>query len=179
MDVFCGCFDGMLLFYTWFFKFKPSKSHYVCFSYSFMQLVQDRDFFIHICMFICFTAKNSLLGNGYEEHKPVPENGVSKSQTERERDLPPPPPPRKNHIDSKEKPISAVARVDEDDIFVGDGVDYSIPSKDPNQSPLSEDMEESPRNKERVSYFAEPTYGPVPPSVPQEWQDMVSFKLLS
>lgn len=88
--------------------------------------------------------------------------------------LPPPPPPplRKNHIDSKQGP--AVARADEDDIFVGDGIDYTIPGKDLSQSPLSEDMEESPRNKEKSSYFAEPAYGPVQPSaLPQEWQETV------
>lgn len=104
----------------------------------------------------------------------MPENGVSRSQAERDRTVPPPPPPRKNQNDSKEKPASAVARVDEDDIFVGDGVEYAVPGKDPNESPLSEDMEESPRNKEKVTYFTELAYGPVPPSVPQEWQAPVS-----
>lgn len=67
-----------------------------------------------------------------------------------------------------------VARVEEDDIFVGEGIDYSVPSKDISQSPLSEDMEESPKRKERPSYFDEPAYGPVPPSDPsQDWQQTV------
>ncbi|KAK6945549.1 Protein RED, C-terminal [Dillenia turbinata] len=82
----------------------------------------------------------------------------------------PPPPTSKNSLDSREKPAPAVSRVEEVDIFVGDGVDYDIPSKDMSQSPISEDMEESPRHKDRVSYFSEPAYGPVPPSQPHDWQ---------
>ena len=81
---------------------------------------------------------------------------------------------RKNHLDSREKQGPTVARAEED-IFVGEGVDYAIPGKDLSQSPLSKDMEESPRNKSKTSYFAEPAYGPVqPPGLPQEWQGMVS-----
>lgn len=88
---------------------------------------------------------------------------------------PPPPPPKKNHPDPIEKPRSPVVRKEEEDIFVGDGVDYTIPSKDMSQSPVSEDMEESPRNKEKQSYFAEPAYGPVPPAeLSHEWQQAVS-----
>ncbi|CAI9285347.1 unnamed protein product [Lactuca saligna] len=86
---------------------------------------------------------------------------------------PPPPPPRSNHSDEIEKVEvePPVARVEEDDIFVGEGIDYSVPSKDISQSPLSEDMEESPKRKERPSNFNEPAYGPVPPSDPsQDWQ---------
>lgn len=57
---------------------------------------------------------------------------------------------------------------------MGAGVDYTVPGKDMSQSPVSEDMEESPRNKEKVSYFSESVYGPVPPAdPPQAWQDMV------
>lgn len=97
---------------------------------------------------------------------------MSKNQIEQNMMPPPPPPLKKNHIDSKQGPT--VARVEEDDIFVGDGVEYAVPGKDLSQSPLSEDMEESPRNKERGSYFAEPAYGPVQPSaLPQEWQETV------
>ncbi|KAF0904411.1 hypothetical protein E2562_034490 [Oryza meyeriana var. granulata] len=63
-----------------------------------------------------------------------------------------------------------VARADEDDIFVGDGVDYSVPNKEMSQSPVSEDMDESPHNHQKQSYFTEPVYGPVPPSDPaQAW----------
>ena len=103
-----------------------------------------------------------------------PNGGMSKSQTESEFVPPPPPPLRKNHLDSREKQGPTVARAEED-IFVGEGVDYAIPGKDLSQSPLSEDMEESPRNKSKTSYFAEPAYGPVqPPGLPQEWQGMVS-----
>lgn len=83
---------------------------------------------------------------------------MSKNPTEIEHLPPPPPPPplRKNHLDSREKQGPAVARAEDDDIFVGEGVDYAIPGKDLSQSPLSEDMEESPRNKEKPSYFTEP-----------------------
>ncbi|KAK9673317.1 hypothetical protein RND81_12G160200 [Saponaria officinalis] len=85
--------------------------------------------------------------------------------------LPPPPPlPRNANLDSIEKHVPPVSRTEDDDIFVGDGVDYEVPSKDMSQSPISEDMEESPRNKERGPYFSEPVYGPVPPSDPlQDW----------
>ncbi|CAL9027476.1 unnamed protein product [Prunus brigantina] len=124
-------------------------------------------------------GKISIIGNEYvEEDKPSkPDAGTLKNETKREILPPPPPPPpgpppRKNHIDSKAQQGPTMARADEDDIFVGDGVDYAIPGKDLSQSPLSEDMEESPRNKEKVSYFDEPVYGPVQPyGAPQEWQE--------
>ncbi|KAJ6853085.1 suppressor of mec-8 and unc-52 protein-like protein 2 [Iris pallida] len=46
--------------------------------------------------------------------------------------------------------------------YLSGGVDYSIPSKDMSQSPpVSDDMEESPRNRDKQSYFNEPVYGPV------------------
>ncbi|KAF8388682.1 hypothetical protein HHK36_025362 [Tetracentron sinense] len=116
-------------------------------------------------------GKISAIGSEYDEdEKPPKPDGVSKHQTKREI-LPPPPPLRKNHFDSSEKEIPAVARTEEEDIFVGEGVDYTIPSKDMSESPISEDMEESPRNRERQSYFTEPAYGPIPPSEPpQDWQ---------
>ncbi|KAJ9687844.1 hypothetical protein PVL29_013871 [Vitis rotundifolia] len=116
-------------------------------------------------------GKISTAGNEFDEEKKPSklDGGMSKNQTERES-LPPPLPPRKNYVDSREKHGPSVARSEQDDIFVGDGVEYDIPSKDMSQSPVSEDMEESPRNKERISYLSEPAYGPVPPSEPQEWQ---------
>ncbi|KAK9274817.1 hypothetical protein L1049_022069 [Liquidambar formosana] len=119
-------------------------------------------------------GKISAVGNEYEEEeKPSkPDVGMSKNQIEREILPPPPPlPPRKDHLDLKEKQGPTVARAEDDDIFVGDGIDYAVPGKDMSHSPISEDMEESPRNKERISYFSEPAYGPVPPTEqPQEWQ---------
>eukprot|EP00262_Sarcandra_glabra_P018692 TRINITY_DN679_c1_g1_i1.p1 TRINITY_DN679_c1_g1~~TRINITY_DN679_c1_g1_i1.p1 ORF type:complete len:569 (+),score=147.65 TRINITY_DN679_c1_g1_i1:313-2019(+) len=117
-------------------------------------------------------GKISAVCNEYDEDdKPsIPNGGISKHQTEQEI-LPPPPPPRKNHLDSKEKQVPSIARIEDDDIFVGEGIDYAIPSKDMSQSPVLEDMEESPRNREGQSYFSEPVYGPVPPSgPPQDWQ---------
>uniref|UniRef100_A0A2P2L601 Suppressor of mec-8 and unc-52 protein homolog 2 n=2 Tax=Rhizophora mucronata TaxID=61149 RepID=A0A2P2L601_RHIMU len=120
----------------------------------------------------------SAVANGYdEEDKPSKPNGTfSSSRTEKEIVLPPPPPPKKNLPDPLEKRVPIVARAEEDDIFVGDGVDYTVPGKDTSQSPISEDMEESPRNKEKVSYFSEPAYVSVPPSgPPQEWQDLNGY----
>lgn len=105
---------------------------------------------------------------------------MSKNQPERDTMPPPPPPPKKNNTDSREKQGPIAARVEEDDIFVGEGVDYDVPGKDMSQSPLSEDMEESPRNKEKVAYFAEPAYGPAPPpALPQEWQEAVCLIILT
>lgn len=90
---------------------------------------------------------------------------LSKDCTGREF-LPPPPPPSKRNDDSDVKDKLVAPRNEEDDIFVGEGTEYAIPSR----SPVSEDMEESPgRKEERASYFDEPAYGPVPPSQP-DWQ---------
>jgi IK cytokine len=68
-----------------------------------------------------------------------------------------------------------IPRTDDDDIFVGEGVDFTVPGKDVTQSPISEDMEESPRDKEKIPYFSEPVYGPAQPSAGQEWQDMSGY----
>ncbi|XP_031477597.1 suppressor of mec-8 and unc-52 protein homolog 2 [Nymphaea colorata] len=106
------------------------------------------------------------------------ENGVSAHKAEREV-LPPPPPPRKNHASSGDIQTIVVSRVEEDDIFVGDGVNYAIPGKDTGASPISEDMEESPRNRERPSYFSQPEYGPVPPEPIQDWQQMNGYGAVS
>lgn len=131
------------------------------------------------------SGKISVNNDYNEDEKPGQPNGtVSKHHPERE--ILPPPPLRKNNVESKEKqPPPPVARVEDEDIFIGEGVDYAIPSKDMSESPpvLEEDMEESPR-KERQSYFSEPVYGPIPPSEPaQTWEQPVSrplqyFKLI-
>lgn len=118
-------------------------------------------------------GKIPTLGNEYDE-----EEKSSKLTLDKEILPPPPPgpppPPKKYNLESKEKQgPTSVAKAEEDDIFVGDGTDYDVPGKDVNLSPLSEDMDESPRNKEKGSYFTEnePVYGPVPPTeAPQEWQ---------
>ncbi|KAJ7980518.1 suppressor of mec-8 and unc-52 protein-like 2 [Quillaja saponaria] len=128
-------------------------------------------------------GRNLSVGNVYdEEEKPLMvDGGAPKLQIERESLPPPPPPPpfKKNHLNSREKQGPAVAREDEEDIFLGDGIDYAIPDKDLNQSPLSEDMEESPRNKEKPSYFTEPAYGPVQPSgLPQEWHETNGYDMM-
>ncbi|KAI3711505.1 hypothetical protein L1987_70043 [Smallanthus sonchifolius] len=109
-------------------------------------------------------GKLSAVSGDYVDKSSKPD--ASKHHTERE--TLPPPPPKRNDSDAK------VARIEEDDIFVGEGTDYAIPSKDMSQSPLSEDMEESPRRKERGSYFDEPAYGPpVPPS--HDWEQINGY----
>lgn len=125
---------------------------------------------------VYYAGKNLSFSNGYEEE----DDRISKSDSLKNQNggeiLPPPPPlPKKNQPDPKEIQVPTAIRKEEEDIFVGEGVDYSIPSKDMSQSPISEDMEESPRNKEKPPYFAEPAYGPVPPTeLTQGWQQAVS-----
>ncbi|KAH7405094.1 hypothetical protein KP509_15G055900 [Ceratopteris richardii] len=64
-------------------------------------------------------------------------------------------------------------RVEEDDIFQGSGVDYVPTMK--SESPVLEDMEESPRETQR-SYFTEPGYGPAPPpDTNYEWSVQVGY----
>ncbi|KAL6870667.1 hypothetical protein ACP4OV_014515 [Aristida adscensionis] len=109
-------------------------------------------------------GKNNFAGGDYDEAaRPSKTNG-SALKNQQEMDMPPPPPPRRKD-NGTEKQSIPVARTDDDDIFVGDGVDYSVPNKEMSQSPVS-DMEESPRNNQKHSYFTEPMYGPVPPSEP-------------
>lgn len=128
-------------------------------------------------MHSCQTGKVAGIQNGYDGDEKSLRPDVMKTENGKDVLLPPPPPlPRKVPPESRgEKQGPTVARAEEDDIFVGDGVDYAMPSKDMSQSPLSEDMEESPRDKERASYFSEPAYGPAPPSNPShDWQHVVS-----
>ncbi|MCL7029163.1 hypothetical protein MKW94_008478 [Papaver nudicaule] len=115
-------------------------------------------------------AKISALANDYDEdEKPQHRNEMEI--------LPPPPPLPRNFVNKIEKQVPIAARAEEDDIFVGEGVDYAVPTDDMSQSPASEDMEESPRAKDRPSYFNEPAYGPVvpPPEPPQNWQQMNGY----
>lgn len=67
-------------------------------------------------------------------------------------------------------------RINDDDIFQGSGVDY-VPTVNNDPSPLSEDMEESPREMQQPSYFAEPGYGPAPPppDTNQEWSQQAGY----
>ena len=98
--------------------------------------------------------------NGGQEKKH--ENNAASKQPDLTNLLPLPPPlPKK---------ISA-PRVDDDDIFEGAGVDYVPTINDnANESPISEDMEESPREGPRpTSYFAEP-------DTTQEWAQSVCKK---
>jgi IK cytokine len=127
-------------------------------------------------MFACYIAGKMNLGSSdYDDPiRPSQTNG-SALKNQSEKDMPPPPPPRSSNYNGTEKQSVPIARVDDDDIFVGDGVGYSVPNKEMSQSPVSEDMEESPRNQQKQSYFTEPMYGPVPPSEPdQTWQQLVS-----
>ncbi|KAL6905644.1 hypothetical protein ACP4OV_003245 [Aristida adscensionis] len=113
-------------------------------------------------------GKNNFASGDYDEAvRPSQTNGSTlKNQSEKDMPPPPAPPPRKNNLTGTEKQSVPAARTDDDDIFVGDGVDYSVPNKEMSQSPVSEDMEESPRNHQKQSYFTEPMYGPVPPAEP-------------
>jgi IK cytokine len=127
--------------------------------------------------YVCYNAgKNNLASGDYDEAvKPSQTNG---SALKHQSDMPPPPAPhpRNNNFNGKEEQSVPIARADDDDIFVGDGVDYSVPNKEMSQSPVAEDMEESPHNNhQKQSYFTEPMYGPVPPSESaQAWQQPVS-----
>ncbi|KAL8488164.1 hypothetical protein ACS0TY_023987 [Phlomoides rotata] len=125
-------------------------------------------------------GKNLSFSNGYEEEDDrILKSDSLKNQNGGETLPPPPPLPKKNQPDPIEKQVPIAVRKEEEDIFVGEGVDYSIPSKDMSQSPISEDMEESPRNKEKQSYFAEPAYGPVPPTeLTQGWQQVNGYDAL-
>ncbi|XP_027177023.1 suppressor of mec-8 and unc-52 protein homolog 2 [Coffea eugenioides] len=124
-------------------------------------------------------GKLSRISNGYDGDQKMLRSDALKNQNDKETPLPPPPPLPKRIPDSRENQGPTIVRPEEDDIFIGDGIDYSIPSKDMSQSPVSEDMEESPRNKERASYFDEPVYGPVPPSDPSHgWQQVSGYDAL-
>ena len=107
--------------------------------------------------YVCYNAgKNNLASGDYDEAvKPSQTNG---SALKHQSDMPPPPapPPRNNNFNGKEKQLVPIARADDDDIFVRDGVDYSVPNKEMNQIPVSEDMEESPHNQQKQCYFTEP-----------------------
>jgi IK cytokine len=102
--------------------------------------------------------------------------------------LPPPPPlpPQHNFVDSRESAttISAALSItgtangpqgERDDIFEGVGSEY-VPTIREAQSPVSEDMEESPRDNDRQSYFNEP-YGPAPPphDLRQGWEHEAGY----
>ncbi|CAH9130078.1 unnamed protein product [Cuscuta epithymum] len=119
-------------------------------------------------------GKISGFVNGYEENNNISKSDAMKNHIDKATALPAHESSKKNHhSEFREKQGPSVARVEEEDIFVGEGVDYSIPAVDPNQSPISEDMEESPRNKERTSYFGEPAaaYASIPSSEPHHgWQ---------
>ncbi|KAM0845408.1 hypothetical protein ACQ4PT_056406 [Festuca glaucescens] len=114
-------------------------------------------------------GKNNLAGGDYDEAVRHQTNGSAlKQHSEKELLPPPPPPPRKSNFSEKEKhkPSVPIAREDDDDIFVGDGVDYTVPNKEMSQSPISEDMDESPHNHQNQSHLTEPAYGPIRPSEP-------------
>ena len=140
-------------------------------------LCQHNLFSCFLSLALCrYTGKLTTVINEYDDlEKPSKPGSLSTKNHNVGNFAPPPPPLKKNTLESRDKQGPAVARVEEDDIFIGDGVDYEVPSKDMSQSPISEDMEESPRNKDGPSYFNEPVYGPVPPSNPsQDWNQAVS-----
>ncbi|CAM6089290.1 unnamed protein product [Calypogeia fissa] len=90
------------------------------------------------------------------------------STRHQESDVLPPPPPRRPHFDTAEQPATTVHRSMDDNIFEDVGTDYQPPAQD--DSPLSEDMEESPREGgERLAYFSEPAFGAPPHQMGMEW----------
>ncbi|CAL9078651.1 unnamed protein product [Musa textilis] len=113
-------------------------------------------------------GKISGIANGHDEEKPGQHSSdIMRPHPQREMALA----HRKSNVDAKEKKSLPIPRIEADDIFVGDGVDYTVPSKDMSQSPVSEDMEESPHIREKQTYFSEPVYGPIPPpETAQAWQ---------
>ena len=126
--------------------------------------------------YACYIAGNNSLASGDYDEVARPGQTGSSLKHQFQKDMPPPPPPRNNNLSKNEEQSIPVARADEDDIFVGDGVDYSVPNKEMSQSPVSEDMDESPHNHQKQSYFTEekPVYGPIPPSDPaQAWPQTV------
>ncbi|KAI3857869.1 hypothetical protein MKX03_004971 [Papaver bracteatum] len=81
------------------------------------------------------------LSNDYDkdEKPPLPERGMPNHRNEIEI-FPPPPPLPRNFAVQIEKAVPIVARDGEEDIFVGEGVDYAVPTND--MSPAaSKDME--------------------------------------
>ena len=108
-------------------------------------------------MFFYNAGKSNLASSNCDEAVKPSQTSSSALKHQSEKNMPPPPlPPRNNDSNGKEKQ----SRADDDDIFVGDGVDYSVPNKEMSRSPISEDMEESPRNHQKQSYFAEPIVWP-------------------
>lgn len=92
------------------------------------------------------------------------------STRHQEPEVLPPPPPRRPNYENAEQPATTVHRTMDDDIFEDVGTDYQTQ----NGSPLSEDMEESPRDgPERLSYFSEPAFGAPPHQMGLEWHQQV------
>ncbi|KAL3679540.1 hypothetical protein R1sor_022496 [Riccia sorocarpa] len=95
-------------------------------------------------------------------------NGFSNRHQDHTSTMLPPPPPRRSNFNLGEQPNAASRRNIEDDIFEDAGTDYEASGR--GGSPVSEDMEESPREGDRNMYD-EPAYGPAPPqALGQEWQ---------
>ncbi|CAA6664592.1 unnamed protein product [Spirodela intermedia] len=80
-------------------------------------------------------GKLSGLGIDFEEDEKarLPESGVKKHEEAERESLPPP--PQMSHLDVRDRQAPPSAREDDDDIFVGYGVDYAVPGNGPNQSP--------------------------------------------
>ncbi|KAH9317338.1 hypothetical protein KI387_019107, partial [Taxus chinensis] len=112
-------------------------------------------------------------GIDYEKQSNIAD-GLPKKQQNRE--MLPPPPPRKSQMDAREQQSVSTNALDEDDIFEGAGTDYNVPGNDKSESPVSEDMEESPRDGEKQSYFND-VYGPALPAemAAQDWQQEAGY----
>ncbi|CAN4084924.1 unnamed protein product [Withania somnifera] len=73
----------------------------------------------------------TVISNGYDD---VSKSDASNSQNDKETVPPSARLPKENHSESRENQGPAAARNEEDDIFIGEGVDY-IPAADMGQSP--------------------------------------------
>ncbi|KAG6551798.1 hypothetical protein Mapa_006615 [Marchantia paleacea] len=117
--------------------------------------------------------ENTLADEAEKAAQAMGINGFSSRHQEHTM-LPPPPPHRRSHFDGAEQPSAISRRNIEDDIFEDAGTEYATTINE--GSPLSEDMEESPREGERNMYFSEPAYGPAPPQpMGQEWLQQVPY----
>lgn len=112
-------------------------------------------------------------------HERMPEIGAMNGSSKEldHGNLPPPAPLRRGQKEQEGK--AAAPRDEENDIFEGSGV-YVPPTTNNGHSPLSEDMEESPRETLRAPYFAEPGYGPAPPprETNQDWSQQAGYDVM-
>jgi IK cytokine len=82
-----------------------------------------------LCAFY-IVGKINLANSDYDDPVRSSQTNGSTLKNQSEKDMPPPPLPRSSNSSGTEKQSVPVARPDDDDIFIGDGVDYSVPNKE-------------------------------------------------